>query len=185
MTVCELQKAIDVSSAAYSRFMAQHVHNKGLGSTMRELRGMNTVKRAKTSATGAMGTGVVRVEEVVLEREMEDNVPTHCHDIRRKISAHLQKPGITAASFLRTIGAQYHLVPKGIRSKLLKDFRSKRGPSAGNISSVFYGVYVYFEKLQVKEAKPKIKKWEEVERIYSSRVAWTSRQCRIMCMLQR
>lgn len=81
--------------------------------------------------------------------------PDTCDDIRRKISAHMQKSGVTQAQFLRDVAAQYTLKPRSIQSKQLNDFRSKKGPEAGNTSAVFYGSYVLFEMMRLKEGKPK------------------------------
>lgn len=39
----------------------------------------------------------------------------------------------------------------------------KKGPAAGNTSSVFYAAYVFFEKLRVRDNKPKAKKRQEME----------------------
>lgn len=47
--------------------------------------------------------------------------------------------------------------------------QSKRGPTAGAESKVFYGAYVYFEKLRIKEAKAKSKKREEMEKVWGRR----------------
>lgn len=74
---------------------------------------------------------------------------------------------MTAASFLRSICAQYHLKPRQIQSKQLTDFRNKKGPEAGNTSAVFYGSYVFFEKIRIKEGKEKTKKRLENEREYA------------------
>jgi hypothetical protein len=81
-----------------------------------------------------------------------------CDDVRRKINAHLKKPGVAGASFLRHVAAQYHAVSKKPTSRDLSAFRSKKGPYAGNMSAIFYGAYVHFEKLRIKEGKPKGKK---------------------------
>jgi hypothetical protein len=42
----------------------------------------------------------------------------------------------------------------------------KRGPNAGNTSGVFYAAYIFFEKMRIKEGKPKSKHREEMEKIY-------------------
>ncbi|KAH7070466.1 hypothetical protein BKA63DRAFT_398569, partial [Paraphoma chrysanthemicola] len=171
MKVGEFQKAIGVSSPTYSRFMSQNGPYKGAGSDVymlawaffkkRELRGIKTVanKKAKKIEPGDKDA-VPSVQNVVLEGEMEDNVPVFdtCDEIRRKINAHLKKPGVTQAAFLRDIAAQYHTETKKLQSSQLSGFRSKKGPYAGNTSVIFYGAYVFFEKLRIKEKKPKSKK---------------------------
>jgi hypothetical protein len=90
-----------------------------------------------------------------------------CDDIRRKINAHLKKPGVTQASFLRSLSACYRTVPKKFTSRQLSLFRSKKGAYEGNTSGIFYGAYVYFEKLRIKEGKPKGKKREDMESIHA------------------
>lgn len=62
--------------------------------------------------------------------------------------------------------AQYHTQDKKIQSKQLADFRSKKGPYAGNTSSVFYASYVYFEKLRFKDGKAKSKSRLDMEKVH-------------------
>jgi hypothetical protein len=90
-----------------------------------------------------------------------------CDDMRRKINAHLKEPGVTGASFLRHVAAQYHAVSKKPTSRDLSVFRSRKGPFAGNMSANFYGAYVYFEKLRIKDGKPKGKKRQELEEVHA------------------
>jgi hypothetical protein len=122
----------------------------------------------------------------VLEGEVDDKVPVYgefpilvacgcrvlmgldtCDDMRRKINAHLKTPGVTGASFLRHVAAQYHAVSKKPTSRDLSAFPSKKEPYAGNMSAIFYGAYVYFEKLRIKEGKPKGKKRQEMEEVHA------------------
>lgn len=84
------------------------------------------------------------------------------------MNAHLKLPGVTQASFLRNVSAQFP-DKRRIQSSQLGAFRSKKGPYAGNTSSVYYGAYVYLEKLRIKENKPKGKKREEMERLYAAK----------------
>ena len=198
MKVGDFQKAINVTSNSYSRFMSQNGPDKGAGSNVymaawafckkREMRGIKTVanKKAKTVEPGSKDA-VPSVEDVVLEGEMEDGVAVYgklapttsdvctvlmkrridtCDEIRRKINAHLKKASVTQASLLREIAACYHTAPKKPQSSQLAAFRSKKGPYAGNTSAIFYGAYVYFEKLRIKEGKPKSKKRVEMEGVH-------------------
>ncbi|KAF2030612.1 hypothetical protein EK21DRAFT_88734 [Setomelanomma holmii] len=181
MKVGEFQKAINVTSNSSSRFMGQNGPHKGSGSDVymlawaffkkRELRGIQTTanKKAKTVEPGSKDA-VPSVQEIVLEGEMDDSVLVFdtCDEIRRKISAHLKKPGVTQAAFLRDVAAQYHTEPKKIQSSQLSKFRSKKGPYAGNTGVIFYGAYVYFEKLRIKEKKPKGIKRLEMEDVWAS-----------------
>lgn len=154
----------------------------------RELQGIKTMpnKKMKASASAAGGKNAEpNLDDVELEGEKDDKVPIYgmfclyclheilqlnivqdtCDEIRRKINAHLKKPGGTQASFRRSISASYQKATKKITSSQLSVFRSKKGALSGNTSGVFYGAYVYFEKLRIKENKPKNKKREEMEQI--------------------
>jgi hypothetical protein len=75
---------------------------------------------------------------------------------------------VTQAAFLRCASASYHKVPKKLTATRLSTFRSKRGAYEGNTSDMFYGAYVYFEKLRIKEGKPKSKKRREMEAIHAT-----------------
>jgi hypothetical protein len=81
-------------------------------------------------------------------------------------NAHLKKPGITQAQFLRDIAASYKRAPRKIQSAQLAAFRSKKGACDGNTSAVFYGAYVFFEKMRIAEKKPKSEKRLEMEEIH-------------------
>ncbi|ORY09173.1 hypothetical protein BCR34DRAFT_568903 [Clohesyomyces aquaticus] len=176
MKVGEFQKAINANSVSYSRFMSQNGPGKGAGSNVymnawaffkkRELRGLKMPnKKAKMIATESAQPDI---SGVVLPGEMNDSVEVYdtCDEVRRKINAHLRQPGVTQAQFLRDIAAQYHTKDRKVQSKQLADFRSKKGPYSGNTSIVFYGAYVFFEKLRVKEGKPKSKKRLDMEMIH-------------------
>lgn len=97
----------------------------------------------------------------------EETSPDTCDDIRRKINAHLKKPGVTQAQFLRDIAASYKRAPRKIQSSQLSSFRSRKGACGGNTSSVYYGAYVFFEKMRVAEKKQKSKMRREMEDIHS------------------
>jgi hypothetical protein len=110
------------------------------------------------------------VSGIELPDEFDDAVPIldSCDEIRRKINAHMKRDGVTPAQFLRDLHVQYHTAakkPKAIQHKSLTDFRSKKGPIAGNSSSVYYAAYVYFEKLRLKQGKPKSARRLEVEEL--------------------
>jgi hypothetical protein len=86
MKVGEFQKAINVTSNSYSRFMGQNGPDKGSGSDMygsayiffkkRELRGIKSTPNKKAKAVAADGKDAVPdVERIVLEGEMDDKVP--------------------------------------------------------------------------------------------------------------
>lgn len=104
---------------------------------------------------------------IQLDGEANGKVPVYntCDEIRRKINAYLKQPGVTQAGFLRGL-AQTHPEGKKFQSKSLNDFLSKRGPNAGNTSGVFYAAYIFFEKMRIKEGKPKSKHREEMENVH-------------------
>lgn len=123
-------------------------------------------KKAKTTAARPSGADLGSIR---LEGEETDSVPVFetCDVVRRKIAAHLRKPGVTQAQFCRDLHAQLRTTScKSIQSKMLNDFRAKKGAVAGCTSSVYYAAYVYFEKLRAAEGKPKSKHRLEMEKIY-------------------
>lgn len=103
--------------------------------------------------------------------EETDSVKVYdsCDEIRKKIAAHLRKPGVTAAQFCRDLLAQYHgdKKPPQIQSGQLTKFRGYKGADTGNTSCVFYAAYVFFEKMRLAEGKPKSKHRLEMEKIWS------------------
>ncbi|KAF4631124.1 hypothetical protein G7Y89_g7010 [Cudoniella acicularis] len=167
------QKAIGCSSNAYSRFMGQNGPDKGAGSDVyynafkffkkRELQGKKVPKKVKPAEEAKKND----VSAIHLEGEDDQTVPVYdsCDEIRKKINAYLREPGVTQAGFLREIAKAY---PEGkkIQSKVLNDFLGKRGATAGNTSSVFYGSYVFFEKMRIRDGKPKSKHRETMEKEY-------------------
>ncbi|KAF4495262.1 hypothetical protein FAGAP_8591 [Fusarium agapanthi] len=108
---------------------------------------------SKASTTKALPD----ISDIHLEGEETDEVPIYddCDEIRRKINAHMKIPSVTQAQFCRDIYAQFRAPTcKGIQSKQLSDFRKAKGSNAGAKSSVFYGAYVYFEKVRIAQKKP-------------------------------
>jgi hypothetical protein len=87
MKVGEFQKAINVTSNAYSRFMTQHGQFKGVESSVylaawaffkkREMRGIKTTanKKAKKNEGESAKDSVPSVDDVELDGEKEDEVP--------------------------------------------------------------------------------------------------------------
>lgn len=116
------------------------------------------------------GTEARLCQRQLRKGEETDSVPVYdtCDDIRRQITAYLKKPGITQAQFGRDLLKQFHTdrAPKGISGSQMQAFRGKKGPDAGNTSSVFYGAYVFFEKMRIKQNKPKSEKRKEMEEVW-------------------
>ncbi|KAJ9641063.1 hypothetical protein H2201_007998 [Coniosporium apollinis] len=188
MKVGEFCDAIGVSNNSYNNFLKQSGRTKGLNSATfenawaffkkREMKGikMPSKKKQKTEAAasaakdGKDDSGVVDISGIELPGEKEDAVEVYdtCDTIRKKIDAHLRKPGVTQAQFCRDLLAQYHgpKKPAHITGSQLANFRGKKGPNAGNSTSVFYAAYVFFEKMRIKEGKKKTKEREEMEAIW-------------------
>jgi pyruvate/2-oxoglutarate dehydrogenase complex dihydrolipoamide acyltransferase (E2) component len=105
------------------------------------------------------------ISEIHLDGEERDAVPLFdtCDDIRTKTRAHFRQPNCTQAALLRQLGAQFILQPRALRSPQINTFMRQKGPLEGNSSGIFYGAYVYFEKLRIKNGKSKSKKREEME----------------------
>lgn len=174
MKIGEFQDTLGVSSQAYSRFMGQNGKEKGLGCDTyvqahrffkkRELLGIKLPKKKVKKADVA---ALQEVSAIQLEGEAEISVPVYdsCDEMRKKITSYLREPSVTQAAFLREIASTYSDGRK-IQSKQLQDFLGKKGASAGNTSSVFYAGYVFFEKMRIKDNKPKSKHRMEMERIH-------------------
>lgn len=95
------------------------------------------------------------LDTVVLEDESDDyDIPIFddCNEVRRKIRAFFKEHGkiVTQKRFLEACG--------GINNRTYTAFMSKTGAGAGAESGMYYGGYVFFEKLRVHERKPKGKK---------------------------
>ncbi|TKA81218.1 hypothetical protein B0A49_00488 [Cryomyces minteri] len=175
MKVGDFRDAIGVSSTSYTNFLGQEGRSKGMHSETynraweffkkREIAGLKMPKKQKTSTAEQQTKDLSAVH---LDGEEIDMVTVYdtCDEMRKKISAHLRKDGVTQAAFLRDLAAQFHTDTKRIQGSQLNSFRSKKGADAGNTSSVFYAAYCFFEKLRIKEGKPKSKHREDMERIW-------------------
>ena len=110
-----------------------------------------------SSWTGTDTVGPADASVIHLPGMHTDTVPVHdsCDEIRRKITLHLNRAGVTQASFLRTLAAQFQAEERKFQSKQLNTFRSYRGADKGNTSAIFYAAYVYFERLRIKEGGEK------------------------------
>jgi len=129
----------------------------------REAEGIAMPKeRRKADETVAVG-----LSDVHLEGEEEDKIKIcgSCAEIRRKISAHLRKPGVAQAQFLKDLASQFRTMDVKLQSKQLNDLRGKHGADSGNISRVFYAAYVFFKRLRIKDVKPKGKHRLEMEKV--------------------
>ncbi|GKT45008.1 uncharacterized protein ColSpa_05189 [Colletotrichum spaethianum] len=122
----------------------------------------------KKQATKKKDDPLPDLSEIHLDGDEHMNVPVYdtCDTVRTKIRALLKKDGVTKAAFLRaTVKAAYGAdSTHKVAPNLLTNFLNKKGAGAGNTSSVFYAAYVFFEKLRIRDKKPKGKKREEMER---------------------
>lgn len=107
------------------------------------------------------------VSDVHLPGEENDEVPVYdtCDMARTKISRFMREsPVSTNASFIRLINAA---LPANSEmqgtARQMTTFLNGKGPTKGAESNVFYTSYVFFEKMRVKQGKPKNKKRQEME----------------------
>lgn len=181
MKVGEFQKAIGASSSTYSTFMKKTGSMDGAGSAvygnafaffkMRELNGENRKKKVKV----AVETGEKKdaqpedFKDVVLDGEEEGEVPIFdsCDEVRRKMNLYFGKTGMSRAAFGREIGK---LMGGGEEKRIsggsVTQFLGKKGPMAGNTTSVYYGAYVFFEKIRVRDGKPMTEHRETMEDVW-------------------
>lgn len=112
--------------------------------------------------------GAADLADTHLPGEEDDAVEVYdtCDEMRKKINAHLRKPGVTQASFCRDLTAMYRAEPRKVSAAQLGSFRGKKGPNAGNTSAVMYAAYCFFEKLRLREGKPKSKHREGMEDVW-------------------
>jgi len=173
----EFEKAIGCSGKSVNNFLGQNGPTKGMGSDTynnafvffkkRELQG---IKPPRKKVKKADEQPKIDVSDVHLDGEDTGEVEVYetCDEVRKKVNAYLRQPNVTQAGFCREISKTFQNGKKVI-PKTLTDFLSKKGPSAGNTSAAFYAAYVYFEKLRIKEGKPKSKFREEMEEIWNGR----------------
>lgn len=122
-------------------------------------------KKAKTSDDKAIDKTKYDVSMVHLDGENEGRVEIYetCDSLRRIVAAHLRKEDVTQAEFLRRVSQQFGNKPKKISAAQLASFQGQKGAHAGSSSGFFYGAFVYFEKLRIKEKKPKSAFRKEME----------------------
>lgn len=180
----EFCNTIGCSPTAVNRFLEKVGSNGGIDSDVydqawawfkkRELAGLpmpvaSASAAQKKAKTLASRPSTADLNSIHLAGEEHDSVPVYetCDVVRRKITAHLNAPGVTQAQFCRDLYAQLNRPScRSIQSKMLNDFRKAKGARAGCTSSVYYAAYVYFEKLRIAEGKPKSKHRLDMEEIY-------------------
>ena len=127
-------------------------------------------KKRSTESVDAMKMDVSNIH---LDGEEHDDVPVYdtCDEVRKKIRAFLCQDGVSQAAFLREVAKTFGNGRK-IQTNMLNQFLSKKGPNSGNLSSVFYASYVFFEKTRIRDGKPKTAFREEMENIWDGVSDW-------------
>ncbi|AEO66215.1 uncharacterized protein THITE_2114178 [Thermothielavioides terrestris NRRL 8126] len=173
MTKTAFARAIGVSMHSLNGFLGVSGPYKGAGSATygaaweffkkHEIAGVKLPDKKKQKTAGSNpAAAAVDLSDIVLPGEEDDAVPVFetCDEIRKKISAYLKKPGVTQAQFCRDLYAQLKGPDRPatvFQSSQLTRFRSAKGPLTGAKSPIFYAAYVFFEKLRIKERRPKSK----------------------------
>ncbi|KAL3451573.1 hypothetical protein BJX65DRAFT_268121 [Aspergillus insuetus] len=185
MKVSEFLRAAGLSNRAYYAFMQQSGKWKGQGSSVyagahrlfmkREILGIKPKKVAAPSKKAKLEMEQkYDVSSITLEGEEEGEVPVFdtCDEVRKKIRACLRESGMTKTAFCKEISktpmpdrnGNLKAAPMGTQP--LTVFLGKKGVKDGNQSQVFYAAYVFFEKLRIRDGKPKTEFREDME------VAW-------------
>lgn len=111
------------------------------------------------------------VSEVLLDGEEDGEVEIYetCDSLRAIAAAHLAKDDVVQATFLREVSKCFGDNPKKMSAAQLRSFMGKEGAHSGSSSAFFYGAYVYFEKLRIKNGEEKSEFREDMEDIWESR----------------
>ncbi|KAK0748335.1 hypothetical protein B0T21DRAFT_278363 [Apiosordaria backusii] len=138
--------------------------------------GTTTAAAAAPKTKPTPTSPVPDISSITLPGEETDSVPVFdsCDEIRRKINLHLKKDGVTQAQFCRDVYAQLKGPSKPgkcFQSVQLQRFRGMKGSNHGAKSALYYGAYVFFEKIRIKEGKPKTKHRLEMEQLWGARGA--------------
>jgi len=128
-------------------------------------------KKAAGKAAPKEGLEKYDVSGILLDGEEDSEVEIYetCDSMRAIIAAHLAKDDVVQASFLREISNSFGNNPKKMSAAQMKSFMSKEGAHSGSSSAFFYGAYVYFEKLRIKNGEEKSEFREEMEEIWEYR----------------
>jgi len=126
---------------------------------------------SSASGSGSDAMTAKDLADIHVPGEETDTVEIYdsCDEIRRKRAAHLRKPGVTRAQFCRDLVEMYKTSerrPNQIQGTQVTTFQSRSGADVGNTSCVFYAAYVFFEKMRLKEKKPKSKHREGMEQAW-------------------
>ncbi|PWY62629.1 hypothetical protein BO83DRAFT_403725 [Aspergillus eucalypticola CBS 122712] len=189
MSASEFQRAINVSPRSYSEFLSQEGVKGARSATYKNALkffngrsgGIVPLAATQPAATAAgsapkrakknqpASPAAVDLSDVQLVGDEDGSVQVFetCDVVRRKIRAHLRKTGVTHAGFMREAAkAAYPQGTKRLNANSFGEFLKKKGPTAGSSGSVFYASYVYFEKLRIKNGKPKDAFRLEMEKLW-------------------
>lgn len=129
-------------------------------------------KRSKSSRGDPNKPDPLNVKGISLNDDLDDEgdvkVFDTCDTIRRNIRTFLTKYDgeVTQAVFLRAItnAAFAETEPRRkIQHAQLTTFMGQRGTMTGNTTGVYYAAYVFFEKLRIKDGRPKTADRKTVE----------------------
>lgn len=173
MKVTEFQRACNINSNSYGRFMKLKGPYAGDSNQtysaafkfFQKRKSAGIKEPSKKKVKKDVESKRLDVSAVELSGEEDETVEVYdtCDEIRRKIAAHLRDPTVTQANFLRSLAQMLPDPNVKLQSKQLKDFQTKKGPLAGNTSKIYYAAYVFFEKQRVAQRKPKSKMRVEME----------------------
>lgn len=122
----------------------------------------------KSSTKKAQAETLLDVSSINLDGEETESVPVYetCDTIRRKVRDILKKDGVTQAGFCRSLAQVTNKPPQPTQ---LTRFMNSHGPLGGNTNIVFYASYVLFEKMRIRDGKPKSKFRQEVEEVHGEK----------------
>ncbi|KAL4881689.1 hypothetical protein BJY04DRAFT_56378 [Aspergillus karnatakaensis] len=181
MKVGEFQRALNVTSRGYTTFMKQMGRDKGSGSDTyhaahrffmkRELLGIKNKRKPTGTTKKAKADNEAKYDVSGITLEGEDKVAVEvyetCDTIRKMIRKFMKESGMTQAAFCREISKTFPVgLDKCLQGRSLTSFLAKSGPAQGNSSEIFYAAYVFFEKLRVRDGKPKTEFRETMEDIW-------------------
>lgn len=75
---------------------------------------------------------------------------------------------MSQAAFCRELTKMVAAQGRKVLPSTLNSFLGQKGPSAGSGSVAFYAGYVYFEKIRVRDGKPKSQMRQEMETVWGN-----------------
>ena len=177
MKVTDFQRACDINSNSYGRFMKLKGPYAGdMNQTYKaafqffERRKHAKIKEpTKKKVKKDEEIRKLDVSGIELGGEDDESVPVYdtCDEIRRKIAAYLREPNVTQTGFLRGLAKMLPDPSAKLQSKQLKDFQTKKGALEGQTSRIYYAAYLFFEKQRLLQGKSKSKKRENNEKVWA------------------